>query len=42
MITLYQYCDKCKTEKLFDVIKISRKVCGNKNKKHKNEENKKK
>jgi len=32
MIALYQYCDKCKTEKNFDPETLKCKTCNNKNK----------
>lgn len=32
MITLYQYCDKCKTERNFDPETLKCKTCNNKNK----------
>ena len=32
MTALFQYCDKCKTEKLFDVETLKCKTCNNKNK----------
>lgn len=32
MIALYKYCDKCKTEKNFDVETLKCKTCNNKNK----------
>ena len=32
MIALYKYCDKCKTEKLFDVKTLKCKTCDCKNK----------
>ena len=32
MVTLYQYCDKCKTQRNFDVKTIRCKKCNHKNK----------
>ena len=32
MITLYQYCDKCKTERNFDPETLNCKTCNKKNK----------
>jgi hypothetical protein len=32
MITLYKYCDKCKTEKNFDAETLECKTCKTKNK----------
>ncbi len=32
MITLYQYCNKCKTERNFDVETLKCKTCNSKNK----------
>ena len=32
MITLYQYCDKCKTQRNFDVKTLRCKKCNHKNK----------
>lgn len=40
MITLYQYCDKCKTERNFNPESLECIVCNHKNKK--NGENSKK
>ncbi len=32
MVTLYQYCNKCKTERNFDVETLKCKTCNSKNK----------
>ena len=34
MITLYQYCNKCKTQRNFDVKTLKCKKCNSKNRNH--------